>query len=144
MESLQKLKSRFSEFRTIDKIRTMRQFLSTYRNAIIAWAAIIVLIEVGLYFHIDNSFIAVAAVLIGFLGQAFAALIAWIGLVPLVGPLVAKVLSVPFIWLLNGIGYLVSIVAIKRGYPKDVLNYRVLTITFLVGITIGYVLGRVI
>jgi hypothetical protein len=122
----------------------LRQFLSNYRNAIIAWVAIVVLIEVGLYYHIDKNFIALAALLVGFLGQAFAALIAWIGLVPLVGPLVAKVLSVPFIWLLNGIGYLVSIIAIKRGYPKDVLNYRVLTITFLVGITIGYVLGRLI
>ena len=122
----------------------LREFTATYRNAIIAWIVIVVLIEVGLYYHIDKNFIAIAAVLVGFLGQAFAALVAWIGLVPLVGPLVAKVLSIPFIWLLNGIGYLVSVIAIKRGYPKEVLNYRVITITLLVGITIGYVLGRLI
>jgi hypothetical protein len=57
---------------------------------------------------------------------------------------VAHVLSLPFIWLLNGVGYLVSVVAIRRGYSKDVLNYRIITITLLFGITFGYVLGKVL
>jgi hypothetical protein len=58
--------------------------------------------------------------------------------------MVAHVLSLPFIWLLNGVGYLVSVVAIRRGYSKDVLNYRIITVTLLFGITFGYVLGKVL
>lgn len=122
----------------------LKLFVGNYRNAIAAWLTIIVLIEVGLYFGVDKNVLALAALIVGFLGEAFAALIAWIGLVPLIGPIAAKVLSLPFIWLLNGVGSLATIVAIKRGYPKEVLNYRVLTITLLVGITIGYVLGKLI
>src|SRR3990167_8834701 len=105
------------------------RFISNYRNAIIAWVVIIVLIDVGLYLSVDKSILAFVVVLVGIVGQAFGALVTWIALVPLVGPMVAHVLSLPFIWILNGIGYLASIIAIKRGYSKDVLNYRIITIT---------------
>lgn len=120
------------------------QFLSNYRNAIIAWIVIAMLVQAGFSLGVDRDIIAFVVVLVGVLGQAFAALIAWIGLVPIVGPIVAQVLSLPFIWILNGVGYLVSIVAIKRGYSKEVLNYRVITVTLLVGVTIGYILGKLI
>ncbi len=120
------------------------QFLRNYRVAISAWILIVVLIYAGLYYRIDNSVVALSVLVVGIVGQAFGALVAWIGLVPLVGPMVAHVLSLPFIWLLNGIGYLVSVVAIRRGYSKDVLNYRIITITLLFGVTFGYVLGKVL
>jgi len=120
------------------------QFISNYRNAILAWVAIVAVIVVGFEAGIDKTVIGLVAVTVGLLGEAFAALMAWIALVPLVGPLIAKVLALPFFWLLNGIGYLASIVAIKQGYAKDVVNYRVLTITLLIGVTIGYILGKLV
>ena len=122
----------------------VRQFLSTYRNAIITWLVIAVLVQIGFSLSIDRDVIAFVVVLVGIFGQAFAALIAWIGLVPIVGPIMAQVLSLPFIWILNGVGYLVSIVAIKRGYSKEVLNYRIITVILLIGITLGYILGKLI
>lgn len=122
----------------------IKQFVSNYRGPIITWLLIAMLVSSGLYFGIDKHILGAIVVLLGILGQAFAALVAWIGLVPLVGPIIAKVLALPFIWILNGIGYLASAIAIKRGYTKDVLNYRVLTITLLVGITLGYVLGKIV
>ncbi len=42
------------------------------------------------------------------------------------------------------IGYLVSYVAIRRGYSKDVLTYRGLTIAVIIGIVIGFVLGKLL
>ena len=122
----------------------MRQFLRNYRVAISAWLLIVFLIYAGLYYRVDKSVVALSVLVVGVLGQAFGALVAWIALVPLVGPMVAHVLSLPFIWLLNGVGYIVSGVAIKRGYSKDVLNYRIITITLLFGITFGYVLGKLL
>jgi hypothetical protein len=122
----------------------IRQFISNYRVAIVAWLFIIVLVEAGIYYGLDKMMVASAVLLIGVLGQAFAALIAWIALVPVVGPVVAHVLSLPFIWLINSVGYLVSIIAIRRGYSKDVLNYRIVTIALLFGITFGFVLGRLL
>lgn len=120
------------------------QFFSNYRVAILAWVLIVLLILAGLYYSVDKNAIAMAVLMVGLLGHAFAALIAWIGLVPLVGPMIAQVLALPFLWLLNGVGYVASIIAIRRGYSKDVLNYRIITITLLVGITLGYILGKLI
>jgi hypothetical protein len=121
-----------------------KEFYIKYKYALIAWCVMALLGSVGLYFGIDKHVIGGVVILVGLIGQAFAALLAWIGFVPLVGPIIAKVLALPFIWLINGIGYLASIIAIKRGYSKDVLNYRVITVALLIGITIGYILGKLI
>jgi len=119
-------------------------FLSNYRNAILAWVVIAALIILGIELSVDRTIIGFVVLIVGLVGEAFAALGAWIAIVPLVGPLIVKVLALPFFWLLNGIGYLASIVAIKKGYGKDVVNVRVLTITLLVGVTIGFILGKLV
>ncbi len=122
----------------------LAQFISNYRGAIMAWAIIAAVIIVGFELGVDRTIIGFSVLIVGLLGEAFAALTAWIALVPIVGPLIAKVLALPFFWLLNGVGYMASIVAIKQGYARDVVNYRVLTITLLIGVTIGYILGKFI
>lgn len=121
-----------------------QQFLYNYRNAILTWVVMVALIFLGIILHIDKALIGIVVLLVGLLGYAFAALVAWIAFIPLIGPLVAKLLALPFFWLLNGIGYLASIIAIKRGYSRDVVNYRVLTVVLLIGVTIGYILGKLI
>jgi len=94
--------------------------------------------------HFQPAVIAGGVLVVGLVSNAFAWLLGLIALVPVIGPLVVKVLSVGFIWLLNGIGYLVSFIAIKRGYSKDVLTYRGLTVAVIIGIVIGFVLGRLV
>jgi hypothetical protein len=105
---------------------------------------IAVLVYFGLHYHVDYKVIAGGAVVIGLLSGVFAWLLGVVGLVPVVGPLIVKVLSIGFIWLLNAVGYLVSYIAIKRGYTQDVLTYRGLTIALLIGIVIGYILAQYI
>lgn len=120
------------------------QFLSNYRNAILAWLFIAALIVVGIELGMDKTVLGFTVLIVGLLGEAFTAMMAWIALVPVVGPLIAKVLSLPFFWLLNGVGYLASVVAIRQGFARDVINTRVLTITLLIGVTIGYILGKLL
>ncbi len=108
------------------------------------WIVICALVWLGLYFDVDRRAIAGGVVVIGILSNAFAWLMGIIMLVPVIGPLLVKVLSVGFIWLLNAVGYLVAYIAIRRGYSKDVLTYRGLTIALIIGIVIGYVLGKLI
>jgi hypothetical protein len=122
----------------------LKNFFRNYEFALAACVVIFLLIVVGLRLGLDEHIIGAVVILIGFMGQAFTALVVWIGFVPLVGPILAKVLALPFIWLINGIGYLASIIAIKRGYSKDVINYQLITFSLLVGITIGYILGKII
>jgi hypothetical protein len=121
-----------------------KDFLKVYENAIFSWFIIIAAVTLGVHFSIDRGIITAVVILIGIIGHAFAALIAWIALVPIIGPLIAQVLALPFIWILNGIGYLVSLVAIRRGYAKNIITYQIATTILIVGIIIGYILGKLI
>ena len=116
-----------------------------WRNAKIMlplWIVIGVLVTLAIHYEVNARVIAGSVLLVGVLSNAFAWLAGLVMLVPIIGPLIVKVLSVGFIWLLNAIGYLVAYVAIRRGYSKDVLTYRGLTIALIVGIVIGYILAQ--
>lgn len=108
------------------------------------WIAMGVMVWAGLYFNVDRSVIAGSVVAVGLISNAFAWMLGVIALVPVIGPLIVKVLSIGFIWLLNAVGYLVSYIAIRRGYSKDVLTYRGLTVAVIIGIVIGFVLGKLV
>ncbi|HRK78842.1 MAG TPA: hypothetical protein PLQ95_09920 [Thiobacillus sp.] len=108
------------------------------------WLGMAVLVGLGLHFDVDRGVIAGSVVAIGLISNAFAWLLGMIALVPVIGPVIVKVLSIGFIWLLNAVGYLVSYIAIRRGYSRDVLTYRGLTVAVIIGIVIGFVLGKLI
>ncbi len=108
------------------------------------WIAIGGLAWLGVRYNVDRSVIAGSVVAIGLISNAFAWLLGIVGLVPVIGPIIVKVLSIGFIWLLNAVGYLVSYIAIRRGYSKDVLTYRGLTVAVIIGIVIGFVLGKLL
>ncbi|PKO52770.1 MAG: hypothetical protein CVU27_03150 [Betaproteobacteria bacterium HGW-Betaproteobacteria-20] len=93
------------------------------------------------HFNWHAKAVTSGVVLIAALSNVLAWVLSIITLVPIIGPILVKVLSLSIIWLLNAVGYLVSYVAIKRGYSKDVLTYRAVTIALISGIVIGFVLG---
>ena len=118
-----------------------------WRNAKIMlplWIVMGFLLALGIHYEVDGRVLAGGMLLVGVLSNAFAWLAGLVMLVPVIGPLIVKVLSIGFIWLLNAIGYLVAFVAIRRGYSKDVLTYRGLTIALIVGIVIGYIIAQFI
>ncbi len=108
------------------------------------WLGIGGLVALGLHYDVDRSVIAGSVVVVGLVSNAFAWLLGIVALVPVIGPFIVKVLSIGFVWLLNAVGYLVSYIAIRRGYSKDVLTYRGLTVALIIGIVIGFVLGKLI
>lgn len=116
-----------------------------WRNAKIMlplWIVVGVLVTLAIHYEVNGRVIAGSLLLVGVLSNAFAWLAGLVMLVPIIGPLIVKVLSIGFIWILNAIGYLVAYLAIRRGYSKDVLTYRGLTIALIVGIVIGYILAQ--
>jgi hypothetical protein len=108
------------------------------------WGVIAAFIWCGTHFGIDRHIIAGGVFLIGLLSNAFAWMLGILTVIPIIGPLLVKALSLGFIWLLNAVGYLVSFVAIRRGYSKDVLTYRGVTVALIVGIVIGYIIGKLV
>jgi len=118
--------------------------LNPYARLIILWLTIAVIVVVGVELGVDKKVIGIAVAVFALATHAFASLMALIVLIPFLGPLLVKVLTLPFFWILNGVGYWLSILAIKRGYAKEVVNYRVLTFAFLLGTLLGYVLGKIL
>lgn len=123
---------------------TLSDFFGAFRKTIIVWTLLIIFVIAGVYFGVPKKIIGGGIIAVGWVTGAFAGLMIMIGLVPLVGPIIVSVLSLPVIWLLNGLGYFVSIIAIKKGYSKEVVNSRILTAVLIVGIVIGYVLSKLI
>lgn len=121
---------------------TVKDFFRAFGKTILIWVVIALIIMVGIYFDIDKTVIGGVVVIFGLITQAFIGLVGLISLVPIIGPIIAKVLALPIFWLINSLGYFVSIIAIKKGYSKTIMNYRVLTIVLLVGVVIGYILGK--
>lgn len=113
-------------------------------NMLLLAMGLAALIATGIYLDWDARVLTGMAVLVGLVSGLFVWLVGLIGLVPLIGPIIVKVLSFGFIWLLNAMGYLVSYVAIRRGYSRDVLTYRGLTMALLIGIVIGYIVAQFI
>jgi len=120
-----------------------RAWWLSWKVMVIVWLVIVGFAWMALEHNVDKSVVAGSVVVVGLVSNAFAWLLGVIALVPVIGPLIVKVLSIGFIWLLNAVGYLVSLVAIKRGYSRDVLTYRGVTIAMIIGIVIGYVLGKI-
>lgn len=119
-----------------------RPIWKNYKVMVPIWLGLLGLVWLGVYFGVDKGVIAGVIFLLGLLSNAFAWLLGMIALFPIVGPLIVKALSLSIVWILNALGYLVSFVAIRRGYSRDVMTYRGLTVALIVGIIIGYVVGK--
>ena len=119
-------------------------FLYRNRRIITTWLIIILAIVLGFCLNIDKEIIAVAVVIFGIIANAFAGIAGLVAMVPFIGPLIIKVLSLPVFWLLNALGYYISVIAIKKGYGRDVVSYRMITVIFLVGFAVGFIIAKLL
>tara|TARA_B100001105_G_scaffold244220_1_gene225789 strand:- start:321 stop:698 length:378 start_codon:yes stop_codon:yes gene_type:complete len=122
----------------------MKGFFKQRWKHILAWVLILVIIIIALKMEVDGKIVVFATLILGFFTQIFAGVGVLIAMVPWVGPFIIKVFTIPFFWLLNAMGYFVSIIAIKKGYSRQLTRSRVLTVALLFGIIIGYILGHII
>ena len=115
-----------------------------YRKQILGWILTVAAICAALYYGIDKKIILFATFVISIFTQLFVGLGALVGMIPFIGPLIIKVISIPVFWLLNAMGYVVSGVAIKKGYATELAKSRIVTLSLLIGIIIGYILGHLV
>ena len=115
---------------------------SIYKKILLTWLIIVMLLGIGLYFHIDTKIIVIGLSIFVIITKAFSGLLVLIGLIPIIGPPLVYMLSLPFFWILNALGYFMSIIAIKKGHTNVVISYRLLTIVFLAGVAVGFVFSR--
>jgi hypothetical protein len=100
------------------------------------------------YFGVDKilstAIVALLGIFMEVARQVFSQVVFIIQSIPYIGPIVAKVIVWPFFITINAVAYLVTLTLIRiKGY-KQVANARVLTTVFLIGILLGFILGRVV
>ena len=120
------------------------QYIKSNPKTILTIIGIGIIVYLMLVFKLDIRAITIITLLLGYITNVFVGLSTLVGLVPVIGPLVVKVFTIPFFWLLNGIGYFTSAYAIKKGYGRDIMSHRLITIVLLIGIVLGYILGHLI
>ena len=121
-----------------------KRFFKQYKFHLVIWLLIASGIILALQYGIDQKLVVFSTVILGIFTQVFAGLGALIAMVPIIGPFLVKIITIPFFWLINALGHGVSIVAIRKGYSKELVKSRVLTVAILVGIVIGYIMGNLI
>ena len=121
-----------------------KRFFKQYKFHLVLWLLIASGIILALQYGIDQKLVVFSTVILGIFTQVFAGLGALIAMVPIIGPFLVKIITIPFFWIINALGHGVSIVAIRKGYSKELVKSRVLTVAILVGIVIGYIMGNLI
>jgi len=101
-------------------------------------------IYVAQHYGLDREITVFVVLFLGYVTQLFSVLVGFIATIPVIGPPVAQIISLPFIFIVNAIAYLVTFFSLRKGYAKELLGSRVLVTAFLVGLILGYALGKII
>ena len=103
-----------------------------------------VLTYLGVDKILTTAIVALLGIFMEVARQVFSQAIFILQSIPYIGPIVAKVIVWPFFITINGIAYLVTLTFIRIRGVKEVANARLLTTVFLIGMLLGFILGRVI
>jgi hypothetical protein len=131
----------------------IKDFIFAYKKLLIILVGVAIFAIAANYFGVDKSIITGVVVIIGFITHAFTMVLSVISLVPIIGPIIVSIVSLPVFLVLNGLGYIVTFLAFRRGLKKgedtreimtQSLLSRVITISFMVGVVIGFILGRLL
>jgi len=141
-ETLQKSKSAFLQLMEPPKDPVLRK--QWFRNRILLLTIAVATTICAVLLGADKPIVGAVLVVFGFVSSLFTGLVALLGLIPVIGPILVWVLSFPFIWLMNALGYVFSIKLTVQGKGREVLNWRTVTIVFITGIVIGIIIGRLL
>ena len=115
---------------------------------IILWILLFTIIYLaftyGKQYGINERIIILVTLILGVFTQIFTGITSLIAIIPFFGPFILKVISIPIFYFLNALGWVVSAIAIKKGYVNELSRSRTVTFALLVGIIIGYILGNII
>ena len=124
------------------------KIISNLKWKIVLWILLFIMIYLafsyGKQYGVNERIIILATLILGVFTQIFTGITSLIAIIPFFGPFILKVVSIPIFYFLNALGWVVSAVAIKKGYVNELSRSRTITFALLVGIVIGYILGNII
>ena len=120
----------------------------SYKWKIFFWMILFFLIVsamvYGPEYGLNQRIVVLFTVALGIFTQIFSGITSLIAMIPFFGPIIIKVISIPIFYVLNAVGWVVSGIAIKKGYANELSKSRTVTLALLIGIIIGYILGNII
>ncbi len=125
----------------MEKLKT---FIRAYKKIFLYFLIIIFFVWIAFLLHIDKRIIGFSVVIVGFITQLFMQIMGLIALIPVIGPLIVKIVTLPFIIIVNFIGYVVTLFAFKKGYKVEVAKSKMFTSALLIGIVIGFIVGKLL
>ena len=121
-----------------------KALLKIFYKKILFWIFLAVIVAFAINNGIDKKLIVFSAFIICVFTEAFVGFSALIAAVPVIGPMIIKIVTIPVFWVFNAMGTLVSGLAIKKGYATELARGRILTLALLIGMIIGYIIGNLI
>ena len=122
--------------------------ISNLKWKIVLWILLLTIVYLafsyGKQYGINERIIILVTLILGVFTQIFTGITSLIAIIPFFGPFIIKVISIPIFYFLNALGWVVSAIAIKKGYVNELSRSRTVTFALLVGIIIGYILGNII
>ena len=121
-----------------------KTLLKIFYKKIIFWSILALIITLAINYGIEKKIIVFIAFIISVFTEAFVGIGALVAAIPLIGPMIIKIITIPIFWIFNAMGTLVSGVAIKKGYATELAKGRILTLALLIGMIVGYIIGNLI
>ena len=99
------------------------------------------------YTNLDAFLITVIIALVGIVVNLFTNtstyILALIQSIPYIGPMIASIITWPIFVTLNVVAYFVSLLVIRFKGVSMVKDARIITTIFLLGLLLGFILGRI-
>ncbi len=122
----------------------MKTFIRAYKKIFVYFLIIVCFIWIAFLLGIDKKIIGFSVVIIGFITHLFMEIMGLVALIPVIGPLIVRIVTLPFIIVVNFIGYIVTLFAFKKGYKVEVAKSKMFTSALLIGIVIGFIVGKLL
>jgi len=130
----------------VSRRERLRVFLRGNGRQLLFWLILVGFVALGLQRHWKASVIAAGVVLWGMVthifGVVFALLLGWVGVFPVAGPIIIKLLTWPLFLLINGAAFFTSLVGVNIGKGRQVFEARVAATILMTGVLIGFLLGK--
>ena len=107
-----------------------KSLFNLYYKKIIFWILLTTAFIFSTNYGIDKKIIVFIAFVISVFTEVFVGMSALVATIPVVGPMIIKIVTIPVFWIFNAMGTLVSGLAIKKGYATELARGRVLTLLF--------------
>ncbi len=127
-----------------EKTKFFKEYFHKNKTIILVFVAIVLLVFLVFKFNLNKPIATLVILIVGMITHFFTELLALVALIPFVGPIIVKVISIPFIILLNAFTYAISFFALKKGYRVEIVKSRSFTLILLTGILIGYIIGKIL